>query len=99
MDAATAPTKAIEAATPPPTPAAPVAPRYDAKAALAAASRITQADAAVIAADIAGERMKAAVVADIAADISANATRAQSALQAAIMQADEDDVEALLMAL
>lgn len=99
IEAATAPTKAIEAAIPPPTPAAPVAPRYDAKAALAAASRIIQADAAVIAADIAGERMRAALVDDMAADISGNATRARAALQAAIMQADEDDIEALLMAL
>jgi len=79
-------------------PAPRAAPRYDSAAALKAAALVSRAAAAgVVAADIAGVQARADAVREMAATIAANAVTARAKADAFIAQADEDDLELLLL--
>jgi len=82
-------------------PAAPVeraAPQYDSAAALKAAALVSRAAAAgVVAADIASVRARADAVREMAATMVTNAVTARDKADAFIAQADEDDLELLLL--
>ena len=78
-------------------PAPRAAPQYDSAAALNAAALVSRAAADVVAADIASVRARADAVREMAATMVTNAVTARDKADAFIAQADEDDLELLLL--